>query len=47
MAKYFGEEYNADFVSPFSGNGSNLVNWVFSETSSMEDATTLYEIDVL
>ena len=47
VVKYLGDEYAADFVSPFSGNISNLVNWVFNENSSMEDATTLFEIDVL
>jgi len=47
VTKYFGEEYNANFISPFSSNGSNLARWVFNDSSTMEDVTTLFEIDVL
>lgn len=47
MTKFLGKEYGANFISPFSANNSVLEIDVLNEKSSMQDAITLFELDVL
>lgn len=47
VSKFMWDEYHAQFVSPFSANSSNLAHEAFLEKSGMQDATTLWEIEVL
>ena len=47
VTKFLGKEYGAHFISPFSANNSVLEIDVLNEKSSMQDAATLFELDVL
>ena len=46
VSKFLGKEYSAHFISPFSANESVLQVSSFLDKSSMQDATTLFELEV-
>jgi len=47
VAKYLKKEYGANFISPFSANNSILEVSPLYEKSGMQDAITLFELDVI
>jgi hypothetical protein len=47
VGKYFKKDYGANFISPFSANNSILQVSVLNEKSGMQDAITLFELDVI
>lgn len=47
MTKFLAKDYGAHFISPFSANNSVLEIEVLNEKSAMQDAATLFELDVL
>lgn len=46
VSKFLGKEYSAHFISPFNANESVLQVSSFLDKSSMQDATTLFELEV-